>query len=72
MPTLGEIFVGDNEVYFISSEAGKLGGYVTRISIAPEPSSLLLLLMASTLFVCPTRRRGSTSSIIAPVQKALR
>jgi hypothetical protein len=71
VPTLGEIFIGDDEVFYISSEAGKSGGYVTRISIVPEPSSLLLLLMASTLFACPIRRRVPTTSIITAVQKAL-
>lgn len=46
VPTLGEIFIGDDEVFFISSQAGGKVGYVTRISVVPEPSSLSLLLMA--------------------------
>jgi hypothetical protein len=49
VPTLGEIFIGENEVYYIASEPGKDIGYVTRISIVPEPPSLLLLLMLSML-----------------------
>jgi hypothetical protein len=56
VPTLGEIFVGDNEVYFISSEAGEHGGYVTRIYLAPEPTSLLMLLLGCLPFAWRSRR----------------
>jgi hypothetical protein len=31
-PTLGQIFLGDDSVYFTSSEAGKGGGFITRVS----------------------------------------
>jgi hypothetical protein len=58
VPTLGEIFIGDNEVFFISSEADKGAGYVTRISIVPEPLSLLLLLSASLPLVGRARGGG--------------
>ncbi|MGL5928585.1 MAG: hypothetical protein ACRCY8_06585 [Dermatophilaceae bacterium] len=35
LPTVGTVFVGDDEVFVLSSEAGRSTGYITRVGIRP-------------------------------------
>ena len=36
-PTFGQIFPGEDCVYFVATEADKKHGYVTKISLSPDP-----------------------------------